>query len=323
MSTLPGARLKAALLLATLVSLPMATTANTIGDPLYVKNLSPVAGLLGLPSQRSADTLDGGVVAGAIHSSIANHYVNDSNKNEFLNLDGETVRVALDLRYGIAADWELQLEVPWLDHSGGELDNFIDDWHDFWGMSDGGRSNVPRDLLDYRYATRDGDFFGLLEDSSGLGDVSLSLAHVFYRDDKAVASLVLGYKFGTGDEDDFLGSGADDGYIALRFSGRDLSGLPLSWHGQAGYLRAGDSDLLEDAQDQNLWFAGLALDWQLAANWSLIAQLDSHAAPMDSDLKGVGGEAFMLTGGCAGALPSDGRWMSVWWKTSAWQPHRM
>ena len=103
-----------------------------------------------------------------------------------------------------------------------------------------------------------------------------------------MASLVLGYKFGTGDEDDFLGSGADDVFVALRFSGEHLSDLPLSWHGQVGYLRAGDSDLLEDTQEKNLWFAGLALDWRLAERWSLIAQLDSHAAPMDSDITGRG-----------------------------------
>ena len=275
---------------------PVSVVAGTLADPLYVKNLSPVTGLLGLPSQRTADTLEGGKLSGALHFSIANHYVTDADADEFLNLDGETVRVALELRYGLAQDWELQLEVPWLDHSGGELDSVIDDWHDLWGMSDGGRSNVDNDLLDYQYATP-GSGFRLQDDSSGLGDISLSITRPFYRRDDAVASLVLGYKFGTGDEDDFLGSGADDGFIALRFSGHHLSGLPLSWHGQAGYLRAGDSDLLDDTQDQNIWFAGLALDWQLAANWSLIAQFDSNAAPMDSDLKGVGGDAFLITGG--------------------------
>ena len=290
---MPGPELPRRLLLpALLVAAPLCMAS----EPLYVKNLSPITGLLGLPSQRSADTTQAGALAAALHNSIANHYVLDGSSKEYLNLDGETVRVALDLRYGLAADWELHLEVPWLDHSGGNLDSVIDDWHDLWGMSEGGRDLVPTDLLDYRYATQSVDF-GLQEDSSGLGDVSLSLNHVFYRDDRAVASVVLGYKFGTGDEDDFLGSGADDGFVAIRFSGQDLSGLPLSWHGQVGYLRAGDSDLLQDTQEQNLWFAGLALDWALAERWSLIAQLDSHAAPLDSDIKAVGGEAYMFTAG--------------------------
>ena len=263
-------------------------------EPLYVKNLSPVAGLIGLPSQRDAQTTPQGELAVAVHGSLANHYVNENNATEYLNFDGETGRVALELRYGFAQNWDVQLEVPWLDQSGGDLDGIIDDWHDLWGMSDGGRSNVPRDVLDYRYASAQGGF-SLQDDKSGIGDVSLSVSHAFYRDENSTVSAALGYKFGTGDDSDFLGSGADDAYIAVRFSGEQLSDLPLSWHGQVGYLRAGDSDVLEGLQEKNLWFAGLAMDWRFAQNWSLIAQIDSHAAPLDSELTGVGDDAILGT----------------------------
>jgi hypothetical protein len=265
-------------------------------EPLYVKNLSPVAGLFGLPSQRDAQTMGSGELALALHGSVASQYINDSNATESLNLDGETLRFALELRYGLAQDWDLQLEVPWLQQSGGDLDSAIDNWHDFWGMSDGGRSSVPRNVLDYRYQSADGQFW-LQDDSSGIGDISLALSHAFYRDRDSVASIALGYKAGTGDEDDFLGSGADDAYIALRFSGAQMSDLPLVWHGQAGCLRAGDSHLLEGLQERNLWFAGLSVDWQLSRHWSLIAQLDGHAAPMDSELTGVGEDAALGTVG--------------------------
>jgi hypothetical protein len=266
-------------------------------EPLYVKNLSPVTGLFGLPSQRSASSQDPGSLGLALHSSVANNYVLDANSREYLNLDGETLRVALELRYGLAADWDLQLEVPWLDQSGGQLDGLIDNWHDLWGMPDGGRSKVPRDLLDYRYASPSVPGFLLEDDGSGPGDVSLALNFAFFRDEEAVASVALGYKWGVGDEDKFLGSGADDVFVALRFSGDHRSDLPLRWHGQAGYLRAGDSDLLEDIQRQDLWFAGLALDWMVAERWSLLVQLDGNAAPTKSDITALGDDAATLTGG--------------------------
>jgi len=276
------------------MALVLLAPAAMASEPLYVKNLSPVAGLVGLPSQRDAQTMGSGELALALHGSLASQYVNESSASEYLNLDGETARVAFELRYGLAPDWDVQLEIPWLKQSGGNLDSVIDNWHDFWGMSDGGRSSVPRDILDYRYVSPDAGF-SLQDDSSGIGDVSLSLTHAFYRDRDSVASVVVGYKAGTGDEDEFLGSGADDAYIALRFSGAQMSNLPLSWHGQAGYLRAGDSDLLDGAQEQNLWFAGLAMDWRFARDWSLIAQLDAHPAPMHSELTGVGEDAAMGT----------------------------
>ncbi len=263
-------------------------------EPLYVKNLSPVAGLIGLPSQRDAHTEAPGDVALALHGSLASQYVNESSASEYLNLDGETARIAFELRYGLAQDWDVQLEVPWLKQSGGNLDSAIDNWHDFWGMSDGGRSSVPRDVLDYRYVSPDAQF-SLQDGDSGIGDISLALSHAFYRDRDSAVSATLGYKAGTGDEDDFLGSGADDVYLALRVSGAQLSDLPLTWHAQAGYLRAGDSDLLDGAQEQNLWFAGLAVDWRVAHNWSVIAQVDGHAAPLQSDLTGVGEDAVLGT----------------------------
>ena len=137
------------LLFPALVALPLAAS-----EPLYVKNLSPVTGLLGLPSQRSADSEDAGKLGVALHSSVSNSYLQDSNSREYLNLDGETQRFALELRYGLAEAWDVQLEVPWVDQSGGNLDDLINDWHDLWGMSDGGRSEAPNDLLDYRYQSR-------------------------------------------------------------------------------------------------------------------------------------------------------------------------
>ncbi|MEP5567088.1 MAG: DUF3187 family protein [Halioglobus sp.] len=276
----------------------LAATFSVASEPLYVKNLSPVAGLLGLPSQREAEVSAAGSFDLALHGGIASHYVSESNDSEYLNFDGETVRLALEARYAIADNWDLQLEAPWLDHSGGNLDSLIDGWHDFWGMSDGGRSNVPRDLLDYRYLGSDD--FSLQDDASGLGDITLALNHEFYSDERSSAAVVLGYKFGTGDEDEFLGSGADDVYVAVRFSGDHGNDLPLRWHGQLGYLHAGEIDFIQNMQERDLWFAGLGLDWRISPSWSLLGQLDGHAAPTDSSIDGLGEAAIMLSFG--------GRW---------------
>jgi hypothetical protein len=262
--------------------------------PLYARNLSPVAGLFGLPSQRDAATREAGSLGVALHGSVANHYVSDSGSGERLLLDGETPRFTLEVRYGLADDWELALEIPWLQHSGGELDDLIDSWHDLWGMPDGGRSSAPADRLRFGYRG-DGGQFLLEDDVSGLGDITVSLHHTFYRSGEAAASLALGYKFATGEERDFLGSGGDDVYAALRFSSGMLHDLPLRWHGQLGYLRAGASDLLKPLQERDLWFAGLTLDWVISPAWSVLAQLDSHAAPLDSGLTALGDDAVFVT----------------------------
>ena len=263
-------------------------------EPLYVKNLSPVSGLFGLPSQRSAFTTDSGSFAAAVHSSLASHYVEDANSVESLNMDGETLRFAFEARLGIAENWDIQVEIPWLDHSGGNLDNIIDNWHDFLGMSDGGRPDVDQDLLDYRYQAP-GASFVFEDDASGLGDITISLNHEFFRTPTSAISLALGYKFATAEEQDFLGSGSDDIFLTLRFSGDHLADLPLTWHGQVGYLRAGDADILGSRQENDLWFAGLSLDWGVSESLSLLAQVDAHAAPVESDLTALGDDAVMFS----------------------------
>lgn len=274
------------------------------GEPLYVKNLSPLAGLLGLPSQRDAAIGEPGAVTLALHAGVASHYVAEGSDAEFLRLDGETARLALELRYALSRDWDLQLELPWLEHSGGHLDRAIDNWHHLWGMSDGGRGAVPRDRLDYRYRGATARFT-LRDRACGPGDISLALSHAFYRRDRTVASAMLGYKFGTAREPDLLGSGADDVYLGLRLSGAQPATRPLLWHGQLGYLRAGASDTLRGAQARDLWFAGLALDWRVGRRWSLVGQLDGHAAPLDSDLTAVGDAAWLLTLGARWRFAAD------------------
>ena len=84
-----------------IVCLVGAALPATADEPLYVKNLSPVTGLLGLPPQRSADSEKKGELAAALHSSVSNIYVLDANSHEYLNLDGETLR----LRWICATAW--------------------------------------------------------------------------------------------------------------------------------------------------------------------------------------------------------------------------
>jgi len=263
-------------------------------EPLYVTNTSPLAGLLGLPAQRTAASETPGSFTVAMHAGVASHYVSKQTPTEELHIDGETASVVLDARYGFAPRWDVQLELPWIQHSRGQLDSVIDSWHDLWGTSTGGRSSSPPDQLRYYYRAPD-NAFDLPDKVSGVGDITLALNRELMRTEKSLLSARLGYKFASGRESNFLGSGGDDVFISLNVSGVDLGGWPLGWHGQIGYLRAGSSDLLGSQQEKNLWFAGVSFDWAVRDSLSLLAQLDSHAAPLDSDITALGSEAFLLS----------------------------
>ncbi len=265
-------------------------------EPLYARNLAPVAGLFGFPAMRSAAALEQGRFSAALHGNIANNYSVDVSGEESVNFDGESLRFAFRAAYGLGAGWELEAEIPWLQHDGGELDEWIEDWHDFWGLPDGDRDEAPRDLIDFSYSGP-GANFALREDVDGWGDIKLALVKTLWQSDAAAISARAGVKFGTGDEEALIGSGSEDYYLSFNFTGSHRSDLPRVWHGQLGYLRAGDADLLGSIQEQDLWFAGVGFEWLTWQQLHLKLQVDSHAALADSTLTQMGDSAVQITAG--------------------------
>ena len=143
--------------------------AQPIFEPLWVENLSPLAALVGLPSQRSADIREG--VSVTLHSDVATHFVSQADGDESVFFDGETQRHSLRLRWGFSPFWELSAVVPVTKHSGGFTDGYVNRWHDFFGMPDGGRRNVPNDELRHQFI-HPSQQVGLVEAGSGLGDTT-------------------------------------------------------------------------------------------------------------------------------------------------------
>ncbi|MEM0954059.1 MAG: DUF3187 family protein [Pseudomonadota bacterium] len=298
-STIAKRRLCAGMGQLTAILVLLASASPTLAQPLYARDLSPVAGLFGFPVMREASVLPAAGFSAGLVASAANNYSADSEADESVNFDVETHRLAWRASLGLGAGFELTAEVPWLQHDGGRMDQLIETWHGWFNLPDGNREDVPRDLVDVRFQSGDANL--LLQDSvSGLGDVSVALTRRLWRGEDAVVSTTLGAKFATGDEDDLLGSGSHDYYLAVNASAGHRGKSPLRWHGQLGYLRAGSADLLGSLQEQDLWFAGLSMDWQLSQTISLLLQVDSHAAVADTALTQLGDTSVQLTAG--------GRW---------------
>jgi hypothetical protein len=275
--------------------------ADAIHEPLWVENLSPLASLLALPSQRSADIREG--LSVTFHSDIATHFVSQARSGELVFFDGETQRHSLGLRWGILPDWELSAVVPFTRHSGGFTDGYVNRWHDFFGMPDGGRNDVPEDQLRYQFASPQLEST-LFESASGLGDVTLELAFMGERQRDLQIAYAVGYKASTGDSSDWTGSGSSDLYGVARFSGAHRSELPLYWHGQLGITSVGNSSPLGPEQRDWIWFGGLSAEWHFNQRWALIGQIDSHSAILDSSLDALGEPAAMLSLGLRRQLNS-------------------
>jgi hypothetical protein len=271
---------------------PLAASSEVMHEPLWVENLSPLAQLVALPSQRSADIKEG--ISVTLHADVATHFVSQVSDSERVFFDGETQAHNVNVRWGLSPRWELSAHIRSIQHDGGFVDSYVNRWHDFFGMSDGGRSALPEDQIRFQF-DRDGEQVLLDRSVSGQGDTTFELSYLSERQQELQIGYAVGYKASTGASDDWLGSGATDLYGVARFSGAHQGNLPLYWHGQLGVTRAGDSALLGAQQKDWLWFTGLSAEWLLNDRWSVIAQLDSHSALAASDLDAVGDAAGMFS----------------------------
>jgi len=279
------------------------SSADVIHEPLWVENLSPMASLVALPSQRSADIREG--LSVTLHSDIATHFVSQSRSDESVFFDGETQRHSMAIRWGFSSAWEASAVIPITKHSGGFTDGYVNRWHDFFGMPDGGRSGVSEDQLRYQFDSPELQN-RLVASSSGLADVTFELAYVGERQRDQQIAYAVGYKANTGDDSDWTGSGSSDLYGVARFSGAHRSDLPLYWHGQLGVTKVGDSPFLGPNKEDWILFGGLSAEWRFNDRWALIGQIDSHSALLDSSLDALGKPAGMLSLGLRRQLGS--RW---------------
>ena len=82
---------------------------------------------------------------------LVSEYVFENKGREQITLDGETTRLGFRYAQGLGRGWEWGLEVPIYVVGGGFLDSFIERWHGWFGLPQGGREQAPRDRLLYQY----------------------------------------------------------------------------------------------------------------------------------------------------------------------------
>jgi len=292
---------------ATLIALAWTQAAVALDiRPFDTTNRSPLVQIYGLPS------IGGGRVMGRSHTSVgltldlASNFTKDRNTVEELVFDGETHRTTLSIRHGIAANLELGLDLPYVSHSGGFLDGFIIDWHDAFGLPQGGRDSASHDVLEYRYS-RDGvDLISLTQDTAGTGDVRLSGAlqlSGYQHADRALA-LRASVKLPTGDSGRLLGSGAADAALWLSTETQHRERRhPWGWFGGAGLLWLGNGDILPEQQRNLVYFGNVGIGWSPWPRLALKVQIDAHSPfYRDSQLEQLNDYALQMAMGGAVAL---------------------
>lgn len=206
---------------------------------------------------------------------VTNEYVVEGTcADECILLDGETSRLRVAHRRGLGGGWDFGIEVPLLDRGGGFLDGWIQDWHGWFGLPNGGREFAADGQYRYRYERGGVVLLDETRDGSGVGDVELTLGRAI----GAGRVLRAMAKLPTGDED-ALGGGNAGGALWLE------QALPLP-RGWSGYVALGGSvndigEVLPDMQNREVAFGGIGLLMPITRTVALSAQLYAHSRLYD------------------------------------------
>lgn len=245
-----------------------------------LQNQSPLIAIFGLPTP--VDFVESKREF-SLRLNVANNFVPRQSSKETLLLDGETSRLLMHYRQRVSDCWMFAFELPLVHHSGGFLDTFVDQWHEWFGLPESGRPNVASDQLNYQY-TVDGVSVVQHDDvSSGVGDVSLVFTQRQQCGRGVGRILRAGVKLPTGDPDFLFGSGAMDAFadISQKFPNVYRS---LSASYTAGLLLMGKSQI-DIKHHRQAVYGSLNLEIPLSENLSLDAQIAVQSPQIDSGLR--------------------------------------
>jgi hypothetical protein len=270
--------------------------------PFYTQNQSPLVQIFGLPSIGEASVVPSQKADLRLIVDLANNFVNDKTANESIVLDGESTRLSLDARYGIAKNFEVGLTIPYIIEGGGVTDGFIDWYHSTFGFPAGGRDHAPKNRLLYQYQKDQQVRLNVDQSSSGIGDMQLSGAFQLYRNpDKTSQALSLraSLKLPTGDSQQLHGSGSTDFSLWVT-AGDDykISVGHFTLYGAAGIMGMTEGDVLKEQQRNWVGFGGLGVGWSPARWIAFKLQANGHTSfYKDSELETLNQSSIQLTMG--------------------------
>lgn len=256
-----------------------------------LRNLSPFLHGFGVPALQGGNLTSRGAFDTRITISLANHADSGETADERIVLDGESYYVDAIFRYGLGERWEVGVDLPYVSHRSGNLDNLIEGWHDLFGLDNSEREG-PSNHLELTYRRGDRLHVDVRDGGGGIGDLRLTAAYQLLAPADGERSVALRsvIKLPTGDEERLCGSGATDVAISLEATDQiTFAGHGMRLLGQVGVVRLGEGYLLPDEQKPVVPFAALGATWHVHPVVDLRLQLAAQGKYFDSRLDELGG----------------------------------
>ena len=245
--------------------------------PLYSFNQSPLIQIYGLPALGEARVLAQDESELALYLQISNNFTGAQSVSEHLTLDGETHRLTLAWRQGLADGREWGFELPYIWYTGGFLDPYIEKFHDSSNLPQGGRTDVPQNLVNYKYSRNGVNLINVTHPVNGPGDLRLLAAKQIETAETTgyAAALHASLKLPTGKDSEMLGSGSTD--LALWLSAATTHPLD-QWniYGGGGVMYMTEGSVLPLQQRNQVAFGTFGISRMFFPHLIFIGQLDAQ-----------------------------------------------
>jgi hypothetical protein len=265
---------------------------NYQASGFVLRNNAPFSAIIGVPGRWPNDTNQ----TAELSWNISNQSLSQENDRESLFLDGETQTLQLRFQYRPLSRVNIGIEIPWIYHSGGFLDNTIDTWHDIFGLSEGIRPQTPRNDLKFRYERDDSQSANLDDSTSGIGDIDLGLVVDLGSAGSIDASylhqltwaLTFNLEAPTGDADKLTGNGHTDLAAGLRARSPLKDASRYSWWLDLGLVWPGDVDIAGLNSSGQVFYYDAALAWRAHRRLDILLQVAGNSPLYQSGLKMLG-----------------------------------
>lgn len=220
--------------------------APVVRGPLATRTQHPVSLTLLHFRPRRATVAEPGEWGAAVDFSYSSIYEVDTVPGESVRFDGETLRGAARLRYGLAPRTDVEVELAAVYATSGFLDQFIREFHDAFDLPQAGRDDTPDDQYDMSLRHDGALFYELEEDRVSFGDLPVVVTRQVRDEDREGPAVAVrfGVELPTGSEDRGASNGELDyglGVLLERSVGR------WTWTGAADVLLPGQPDAWDDA----------------------------------------------------------------------------
>lgn len=274
--------------------------------PLKGRNQAPLLNLFYTLSPEKAETMGEGRKEFRLDLDVSNISNLENTGDSILIYDMEIYRPSLHYSYGLSDDADLHLEIPFLAFNGGVMDGAIQDFHEFFGMPNGGRERIPDYGFGYSLVLNGNEIFEYSASGLDLSDVDVDVKWQINKQGAVWPSLAIraGVKFPTGKFDRGKGSGEFDYAFGITisrtirrffvFAGYNLSIIKVP-HSLNGLI----------VEDIRQYFAG-AEYMAIQDKLSLVVQLEGQNTPYTrTGLKTLDKDILELVAGFRGLLRNE------------------